>query len=249
MSRRGQSRNWQVPEAPPTPPPPPLPENWDEPGDELVDSAEAGLFYNRKTIDATEWEATCVKGASEPVYQVLVSGLPNQLLSDMMFGAILEQSGITEQVLGFKASKGRTPDDGQVLISLDSQYTAEWCACHFQGRNWGSASVTAEVVSAPQFDEPEYDEPLFTIDEPLWQLPTKPLLADAPEFVPSSVQRQEPLSGASWLESASASSGQSWLEAATAEKQRSSSNASTRDEESESGDETILAPAFGIYCP
>lgn len=234
--RVSNHRNWKR-EAPPTPPPPPLPEEWaveleEEQGD--TGEPDDGLFFhNRKTIDATEWEATQAHVAAEPVYQVLVSGLPNKLLSDMMLDALFEQSGISEQVRGFKASRGKNSDEGQVLISLDTASTALWCACHFQGRNWGTAAVTAEVVSMPQLDEPE----------PTWLLPAKPLLPDAPEFVPSCLRRHE-VSGSSWLEEATDSLIKERIRSAN------SSNASTRDEEeSESGEDASKPDSVGVYCP
>lgn len=214
-----------------------------------LDLEEAGRFYNRKAIDAREWEAAQSQEATISGHQVLVSGMPNNLLSDMMIDAILQQSGMSDDAIkGFKASPGKHVSgpkaDGQLLITLSSADWAQWCACHFHGRAWGSAVVSAEVL--PMWEsEPEPVVPL-----PAWNWP-----AQASEFVPYITQprnSQHHIPEAIRVEAASA---KSWLENATSsmlkEKSGSRSDASTRDEESESGsgDEVSKLGSVEVLSP
>lgn len=210
-----------------------------------LDFEGPGRFYNRKAIDARDWEAAQSQEATLSGHQVLVSGMPNNLLSDMMIDAILQQSGMSDDAIkGFKASPGNHPSgpkaDGQLLITLTSADWARCCACHFHGRAWGSAVVSAEVL--PTW-ESETEAQL-----PAWEWP-----AHAPEFVPYNTQPhyaqhriQEPIR----VEAASA---KSWLEDATScmrkEKSGSRSDASTRDEESESGDEVSKLGSVAVLSP
>lgn len=217
---------------PSTPPPPPFP-----PVEPRAEFNEPGRFYNRKTIDASEWEAAQAKAAEKPAHQVLVHGLPSTLLSDLMFNAILQQSGISESVRCFKASSYDSGSHGQVLISLESADAAHQCQYHFQGRTWGSAEVSAEILPSYEAQQEDVWESIVN------SVVSTALLPDAPEFVP--------------LESKQAScnvSARSWLEEATAELQKQShehrhlssygsSNASTRDEESSGDEASRMGPA------
>jgi hypothetical protein len=162
-------------------------------------------------------------------HRVLLTGLPNELLSDSMIDAMFQQAGLVEAVWSFKTILGS--EFGQVWISLTSAPMAAWCCQHFHDRRWGNARVTAELLSppAPTQPEPEAWEWLWDAQEDAdqtWRV-------DAPEFVPQ-YQPLEPVSAAkSWLDE-----GAALLEkerrAQLDEKLAHSSNASTRDEGSES---------------
>lgn len=215
--------------------------------DRFGDAAEPGLFYVRKTIDASDWEAAQEKDAEQPAHQVLVSGLPKALCSEMMFKTILEQCGIENAVPSFKVNSGKS-QVGQVLITLESHDAAGWCAYHFHGRSWGGTEVSAEVL--PNHNQPEVPELPELIGQtwesqepesdivplPEWQwacakeiTSTTPLVPDAPEFVPSHLRAHE-VSGKAWLEEAA-----DVMRATRDGSLANSSNASTRDRDEESG--------------
>jgi hypothetical protein len=220
---------------------------WPDHSEELI--AEP-LFYVRETIDAAEWEAAQTQEAAQPLYQVLVSGLPNLLASDQMCEAMIEQCGFGEALLGFKASQGmHGVNDGQVLVSLDSMAAAQWCAYYFHERQWGGAAVTAEVIA------PSWEHCAELSDHDLgdgcdWAV-TPDVVPDAPEFVPlsqhlhsfelPSAPQAEAGPGSAWLEEATFNLLQDRRkEARTATSSLDSTIASSQDGESESGDEVLF---------
>jgi hypothetical protein len=254
---KANSRDLDVP---PTPPPPPLP------GSSPGCSPQYGNSCIRKSFDAADWEAAKTKDDSKPAHQVLVSGLPNELLSEMMFTAILQQSGMDAVVRSFKSCPGSKQPIGQVLVSLDTAYAADWCCYHFHHRQWGGSQVTAEIIST-------WDDTASRTAPGAWEWPEDysavPLLPEFSERAPSKGYRDEVDSPAKMTPTArrhartemtSIGSAKSWLEDATVElaKERrtnrksgsmNSSEASTRDEESESGDEIFKSGSVGAYSP
>lgn len=80
---------------------------------------------------------------------VNLQDLPNALCRQNFLEAMMDQAGLTENVLGIIL--GQDYDVGKALITLADRNTAEKCAAHFHGCSWGSGGppVTAQVVDVP----------------------------------------------------------------------------------------------------
>lgn len=229
---------------PPTPPPPPLPAGEESPG----------RFYVRKTINASEWEAARAQEAELP--QVMVTGLPNRLLSQGMLTTMIEQTEwMSQYIRGFKPSPGKYTDYGQVLLSVQDYESACWCVEYFNNCRWGGCvQLNAEITSQGTAQACSAWEPACLWDLPPAEysvdIPPLPGAEDLDHLVPSDLwddldeDRTDDSSPAVRKSSASA-----WLEEATQNlkqdrtrpesKSINGSDASTRDEESESGDESV----------
>jgi len=112
-------------------------------------------------------------------YEVLVSGIPNEICFLPMLEVVLEQAGL-ENVQADIALTGR----GTAVIGFQDLNAAERCKQHFLGCRWGSARVTAEI-SGP---------------------PSSSLSAQATVFSPA-LRKEVPCFTPSWLDAKSTSSG------------------------------------------
>eukprot|EP00928_Gymnodinium_smaydae_P023198 TRINITY_DN19234_c0_g2_i1.p1 TRINITY_DN19234_c0_g2~~TRINITY_DN19234_c0_g2_i1.p1 ORF type:complete len:414 (-),score=110.68 TRINITY_DN19234_c0_g2_i1:406-1566(-) len=80
---------------------------------------------------------------TEGALQVTISGLPNDILSEAMFEAVLQQAGLDGVIVSFTTSKGKSW--GKAVVVVSDAFTAEWCANHFRGRRWNSSGT--EVIA------------------------------------------------------------------------------------------------------
>mmetsp|Transcript_81337 Transcript_81337/g.143523 ORF Transcript_81337/g.143523 Transcript_81337/m.143523 type:complete len:345 (-) Transcript_81337:234-1268(-) len=103
-------------------------------------------------------------------FEILVTGLPNEMLTDVMIEAILEQAGIRYDVLSYSVQAGdaqRCPQSGAAILVVSSQAGAERCCYHFNGCCWGSAAQV--LASHPTKDFPEADVSMPESAESLMQ--------------------------------------------------------------------------------
>lgn len=84
-----------------------------------------------------------------PAYSATISGLPNKLLTEAMFEAVLEQASLSHLVLGFTLRAGKPC--GEAKVSLISRMALEHCAQHFQGCQWDPSG--AQVMVAVDIQE------------------------------------------------------------------------------------------------
>mmetsp|Transcript_48579 Transcript_48579/g.125218 ORF Transcript_48579/g.125218 Transcript_48579/m.125218 type:complete len:447 (-) Transcript_48579:517-1857(-) len=124
-------------EAAPVGPPPGLP-----PPPGLEDLAAKDPHY------ASEVASTAT--SEEPVCRVIVTGMPNKLLTDLMMEAVLQQAGLDSCVTGFSLKPGKPV--GEAIISFSSRMAAEHCMTHFSGCQWDQSGkgVSARVISSGQ---------------------------------------------------------------------------------------------------
>lgn len=88
--------------------------------------------------------------AMAPVFQVVVSGVPNELLSEPMMDAILQQAGVDESATGFTVKRGKPC--GEAVLFFSCELAAHQCLAHFEACQWGSKSgeqVAAVLVGPP----------------------------------------------------------------------------------------------------
>jgi hypothetical protein len=80
-------------------------------------------------------------------HAVRISGLPNELLSDVMFEVVLDQACVSDALVSFTTRKGKRT--GEAVVRVKSSSAASHCVRHFQGCHWDArgAVVKAEVVS------------------------------------------------------------------------------------------------------
>jgi len=119
-------------EAAPVGPPPGLP-----PPPGLEDLAAKDPHY------ASEVASTAT--SEEPVCRVIVTGMPNKLLTDLMMEAVLQQAGLDSCVTSFTAKPGKPV--GEATINFSNHMAAEQCMSHFTDCLWGQAQkgVTAKL--------------------------------------------------------------------------------------------------------
>jgi len=123
---------------------------------------------------------------------VQISNLPNHILSDAMMEATLQQAGLEEFVSSIDAEPGKY--SGQALVTLTSLDAAMQCICHFQGRRWGGLTVSAAFMPLRRTSKPlSADAPAF--------VPSSVLAAEAPAFIPatmttSTALKEKPVSDA-----------------------------------------------------
>lgn len=79
-----------------------------------------------------------------PSYSATISGLPNKLLTETMFEAVLEQASLSHLVLGFTLRTGRPC--GEARVSLVGPAALEHCARHFQGCQWDPSGAQVAVA-------------------------------------------------------------------------------------------------------
>lgn len=87
------------------------------------------------------------KETVKAVCKVVVTGLPNKLLSSVMMEAILQQAGLhDDEVVGFSTEIGKTT--GEASVSFVSESAANRCIAHFRGCKWDQSGrgVTAKLV-------------------------------------------------------------------------------------------------------
>jgi hypothetical protein len=192
------------------------------------------------------------------MYQVRLSGLPNQILGGPMFKVVLQQARLNGSYSSYSTTPGKSC--GEALINLPTESAAEWCLHHFSCCSWGigGSMITVELVSRPSCEQMSglFEDPLFDSMAPLQpgllfqegdllgadiDSQTTRLSFDAPAFVPSAmlpVEAPEVVVSAtdSWL-SAEAHEfvpGQSMEKIAVlSSKFANSSDVSTVDEDSE----------------
>lgn len=90
-----------------------------------------------------------------PAYSATISGLPNKLLTEAMFEAILEQASLSHLVLGFTLRAGKPC--GEATVSLVGRAALEHCARHFQGCQWDPNGATVEVAVDIQESQDDAD--------------------------------------------------------------------------------------------
>ncbi|CAK0808340.1 unnamed protein product [Prorocentrum cordatum] len=83
-----------------------------------------------------------------PACFATISGLPNELLTDVMFEAILEQAGLSTLVVGFGLRPGRPC--GEATVCLTDRMALERCAQHFQGCQWDPSGAQVAVATDVQ---------------------------------------------------------------------------------------------------
>lgn len=78
-------------------------------------------------------------------YEVVIQGLPSNMLSDLMVDCILDQAGLQDAVTGFRCDRAT----GQLFVNLATGSAVQQCLGHFRGSKWSSGhSVRAYVVDA-----------------------------------------------------------------------------------------------------
>jgi len=97
---------------------------------------------------------------SEEMHQVQLTGLPNEILSDMMFQAVLQQAQLGGAYANFSTTRGKR--FGKALINFTSEFAAEWCVQHFHGRSWAADGtvVNACLLSSSRSEKEANGEPL-----------------------------------------------------------------------------------------
>jgi hypothetical protein len=103
--------------------------------------------------------------ASEEMHQVQLTGLPNQILSDMMMEAVLQQAQLNGCYTSFTTTPGPGKSCGEVVINMVSAEAAEWCAQHFHGRSW---SADGTVVSACLLNQNITEAEMNDVPERAW---------------------------------------------------------------------------------
>merc|ERR1719183_1962410 len=73
---------------------------------------------------------------SEEMHRVQLTGLPNEILSDLMFQAVLQQAQLSGSYSSFTTSPGKPC--GEAFVNMVSESAAEWCIQHFHGRSWAT---------------------------------------------------------------------------------------------------------------
>mmetsp|Transcript_60140 Transcript_60140/g.143336 ORF Transcript_60140/g.143336 Transcript_60140/m.143336 type:complete len:347 (-) Transcript_60140:210-1250(-) len=85
-----------------------------------------------------------------PAVEVCVTGLPNDILSDVMFEAVMQQAGLEGGVADYLTRPG--DKSGEAIIRIYHPGAVDRCLNHFNGCQWLSGiKVSAEVVEySPQ---------------------------------------------------------------------------------------------------
>lgn len=83
---------------------------------------------------------------------VLVTGLPNPLLSNPCIEAMLQQAGLGETISNYEVNKG--DPCGELLLHFSNNVLATHCVRHFEGCQWDTSgtTVTAKIVSNVKVD-------------------------------------------------------------------------------------------------
>jgi len=75
--------------------------------------------------------------------RVAIRGLPNAILSQAMFDAVLEQAGVGSAVLSSSTEVGRRC--GKATVTFSNHNEAERCVHHFHGRKWDNRGTIVEA--------------------------------------------------------------------------------------------------------
>jgi hypothetical protein len=105
-------------------------------------------------------------------HKVIISGLPNEILSTAMMGAVLQQARLEDQVVRFSTTLGKTL--GEVQLTLVSAEAVDLCVAHFHGCRWNSSGSTVAARIIPPSD--------VAIPS---NIKRETLSAEAPVFVPA----------------------------------------------------------------
>jgi len=105
--------------------------------------------------------------ALEMLHQVQLVGLPNEILNDDMFPAVLQQAQLKGSYTGFSLTPGTEKPWGEAVINLVSHSCAEWCAYHFHGCSWmaDGTEVSAQLLQPENFDHEVALEAMPMLDE------------------------------------------------------------------------------------
>jgi len=87
------------------------------------------------------------------MYQVQLSGLPNEILCGAMFEVVLQQARLNGYYSSYTTTLGES--SGEALIYLPTESAAEWCLYHFRSCSWGlgGTMLAAEIVSRPTCEQ------------------------------------------------------------------------------------------------
>jgi len=126
--------------------------------------------------DDDEEESEQTAASSE--WQVVITGFPSKLLSELMLEAVFQQAGL-DCNLGFSIGGAKSPKDA-VTVRFSSMLDAQRCVVHFQGCQWdkSGAAVTTEVI--PPAVGPKWPSSANSKEEE----GPKGMSADAPVFQP-----------------------------------------------------------------
>jgi hypothetical protein len=94
-----------------------------------------------------------MEAAPVEMYQVQLTGLPNEILCGAMFEVVLQQARLN----GFYSSYTTTPgrSSGEAVVSLPTEEVADWCVYHFRSCSWGvgGTMLGAELISRPSSEQ------------------------------------------------------------------------------------------------
>mmetsp|Transcript_13185 Transcript_13185/g.30029 ORF Transcript_13185/g.30029 Transcript_13185/m.30029 type:complete len:305 (-) Transcript_13185:37-951(-) len=118
------------------------------------------FFDVRDAARAREGASAPVEGGSGPLdfpnhKAILVSGLPNSLLTDNFLCAMLHQAGFKDSVRDCKCREGEPT--GEVLLRVSTWAVVEQCINHFDGCQWDKSGI---LVSAQVIDLDEASDAL-----------------------------------------------------------------------------------------
>jgi hypothetical protein len=118
-----------------------------------------------------------LEAAPAEMYQVQLTGLPNEILCGAMFKVVLQQARLN----GYYSSYSTTPggSSGEAVISLLTEEAADWCVYHFRNCSWGAGGTMlgAELISRPSSEQvSELFDELF---DSLAAFPPGPLFQEA----------------------------------------------------------------------
>jgi hypothetical protein len=136
---------------------------------------------------------------SVEMHQVQLTGLPNEILSDMMFEAVLQQAHLNGAYVSYTTCLGK--HHGEAVVNLNSASAAEWCAHHFHDRSW-MADGTAVVAQLLPSSAPEQEALADDLSTEVWEQADEfdygawNFSADAAVFDPSQFQEVHGTSGA-----------------------------------------------------
>lgn len=116
-------------------------------------------------------------------YHVVLEELPNNILSKPMIEAVLQQAGLDSAVLHCSTHPGKKCGRGRAVVQFSSKHAAQRCVHHFHGCSWDtSASVVTARIEAHNGAS---EQPKLKTAKAQCLLS-----ADAPEFVPISIEQQ-----------------------------------------------------------
>jgi len=109
-----------------------------------------------KIVAPATWNSST--NLSGVMHQVQLIGLPNELLSEPAFQAVLEQAQLEGFYSGVTLSQGKLW--GEAVIDLTDEFAVGWCVQHFHGRSWAAdgTPVSACILAREDLVEEVHDE-------------------------------------------------------------------------------------------